>query len=189
MMKRFVFISILLILLFLTSCISFTFNPIYTDKDLIFEPALSGLWSEPDSKDTYKFTRSGEKSYELIYTDEDDNKGTFEVHLVNLDGTLFLDIYPGKKEITNNEFYNAHFLVLHSVVYVEQIEPTLKVSMIDDNWLKEYLEENPTSISYQIFNDNVVLTAPTEEVQAFLTSHVHMEDVFETLTEMIRLDK
>ena len=188
-MKRFVFYSTWLILLFLTGCISFTFNPIYTEKDLIFEPALSGLWSEPDSRDTYKFARAGEKSYELVYTDENGYKGTFEVHLVNLGGTMFLDLYPRKKEITNNEFYNAHFLVLHSIVYVEQIEPTLKISMMNDDWLKEYLEENPTAISYQIFNDNVVLTAPTEEVQAFLVSHVHMEGAFETPTEMIRLDK
>ena len=188
-MKRFVFCLTLPIFLFLTSCISFTFQPIYTNKDLTFEPALSGLWSETDSRDTYKFARSGEKSYELIYTDENGNKGTFDVHLVNLNGIMFLDIYPRKKEITNNEFYNAHFLVLHSIVYVEQIEPTLKLSMINDDWMKEYLKENPTAISYQIFNDNVVLTAQTEELQAFLIGHVHIEGAFETLTEMIRLDK
>lgn len=188
-MKKFVFCSTLPILLFLTSCISFTFHPIYTNKDLTFEPALLGVWSEPDSRDTYEFIQSGEKSYILICTNESGNKGIFDVHLVSMNGIMFLDLYPKEIKITNNGFYNAHFLVLHSVVYVEQIEPTLKLSMINNDWMKEYLKENPTAISYQIFNNNVVLTAQTEELQTFLISHIRTKDAFESPSEMTQLDK
>ena len=68
-------------------------HPLYTDKDLIFEPALLGEWVEakPDSKSTLTFSKTGDKEYKLRSGDPGDKQSIFIARLVKLGDKLFLD--------------------------------------------------------------------------------------------------
>ncbi|MCK5270910.1 MAG: hypothetical protein KAJ46_09000, partial [Sedimentisphaerales bacterium] len=44
-------------------------HSLYTDKDVIFNPNLVGLWAEENAPESWCFTKYDEKSYRLVYTD------------------------------------------------------------------------------------------------------------------------
>ena len=69
-------ISILLVLVitaFLVGCVPVdSLNPIYTDKDVIFESALVGTWmgQNPDEGDL-RITRAGDNAYQLVMNERE----------------------------------------------------------------------------------------------------------------------
>lgn len=55
-------LAALAVALTLTICVH-SLRPLYTGKDLIFDPALVGVWSEDDSRDSWAFEKSAEKAF------------------------------------------------------------------------------------------------------------------------------
>ncbi|MHC4060345.1 MAG: hypothetical protein ACYSUC_01085 [Planctomycetota bacterium] len=108
-------------------------HPLYTEKDVVFEEELLGVWiDDPNGpEETMEFRRpnESEEEYELIFTDEEGNKGVFVAHLVKLKDKLFLDVQPdqfpsGKKDAEEMAMpYNAFFFVpVHTFIEVDCIE-------------------------------------------------------------------
>jgi hypothetical protein len=153
-------------------------RPIYTDKDLVFETALVGLWSGPNSAASWHFTKSGEKAYRLVHTDDKGRKGVFDAHLAKLDGMLFLDLYPQAPRAPMNELYQFHIQPVHTFLRVYQITPALQMSCMDPKWLKEYLEEQPDALRHEKQGDRLLVTASTEQLQAFLIKHGSTDKAF-----------
>jgi hypothetical protein len=72
-------------------------NPLYTQKDLVYDPALLGTWCLKDDNDTYTLQRSGSATYklELRGSDKDTNEeyqGVWDARLLRLGKFLFLDV-------------------------------------------------------------------------------------------------
>lgn len=160
-------------LILLTGCIP-SLNPLYTEADRVYEPAAVGTWNQTDSKATWEFARRDEKSYDLLYTDDNGRQGRFVAHLVELDGERFLDIFPDEVDFQASGFYKFHLVPIHTVYRVRQIEPNLELAAIDFKWLEKHLNENPDSIQVASFNGRKLISAPTEEVQAFVVRHKDM---------------
>src|ERR1051326_5536439 len=89
-------------------------NPLYTEKDLIHDPALLGAWVEP-SDDTNKeerswtFTKADEHAYQLEIK-QGDRRSPFGAHLLQLGGQRSLDICPADigSEGAHHEIGRAH---------------------------------------------------------------------------------
>jgi hypothetical protein len=175
------------LMIFLVSCAP-SLHPLYTDRDLVFELDLVGEWSEEGSKETWTFTKSGEKEYGLVYIDEKGKRGEFIVHLVKAEERLFLDFFPVvsdfKKDV--NDFYTGHVLRVHTFMRVEQIQPTLRMAPLDHDWVKKYLQDHPDDIRHEKVNDGILLTAQPKELQAFLLKHEKTEAAFGELSDLIR---
>jgi hypothetical protein len=75
---------LVLLALALAGCVP-SWNPFYTENDLVFDPALAGAWRPVEAKDASKeaweFTKAGDKHYQLAQTDEEGQKAAFEVRL------------------------------------------------------------------------------------------------------------
>lgn len=56
-----------LILGLLPACVP-SMNPLYTAKDLVFDPALVGAWAPDGSKETWRFEQLGGKRYGLTHS-------------------------------------------------------------------------------------------------------------------------
>ena len=166
-MKKAIWILVLSIPLLLAGCVPFSLYPIYTDDTLIFEPALVGWWAKPDAQEIYVFSANGEKGYELTSLSMDEDTHHFDVHLADIGGTTFIDLYPEETAFKDSD-YGGHSIPVHSFFVVEQFEPTLKILPIDMDWMGTYLKDHPDAIDYDDFGDKGVVTASTEEIQAFL---------------------
>ena len=187
-MKNFLKLSVLFCFLgIFVSCIPIlSLNPLYTEKDLIFEPALIGVWSETNSRETWEFTNDGGESYDFIFTDENGEAGRFDAYLVRIQNKMFLDIVPKEPELYENEYYRFHLLPVHSFLYIAQIEPRLQMAMLELDWLKELIEKSPTAIKHEIIDDGILVTASTENLQKLWVEHVDTEDAYSSLSNMVR---
>lgn len=159
-------------------------QPSYTEKDLTFDPQLVGLFQQATA--TWDFTKTGDKEYQLIYTDEEGRSGRFIAHLAAVGGARFLDLHPVKGDVQANEFYKFHLLPIHTTYLVQQTSPDVKLAGLDMRWLNEYLAANPEAIQNTTFDNQHLITAPTVELQAFLLEH---RDKFTVVFDLQRIQK
>ena len=188
-MKRIIFTSAALALVSLTGCIVTSVNPLYTQKDLVFDPALIGDWSEGEGKDTWAFEQGAGKKYKLLHTDEKGRIGTFETHLLKLGKYQFLDLHlvdPGEKEEWQINELAAVAMIMrpgHLFFKVSQIQPTLQVSPLHEDWLQKLLEKDPRAIQHERIHFGTndyrnVLTAGTKDLQKFVLKYADSTDAF-----------
>jgi hypothetical protein len=178
-----------LALLVLAGCIPSSINPFYTDDDVVFEPALIGVWSEQDSKATYEFIRTDSNMYTMSGVDEEGKNFALEARLVKVDGAMYIDLYPDLNEIDISEDYKVNLVPVHTFYYVHHIEPELLLASINEDWLKDYLEAEGKDIPYQIVDDNVVFTGPTSMLRELMADLPNEEGALETPTPFTRLKK
>jgi hypothetical protein len=175
-------VFVLIIILGLTGCFVLSVHPLYFEKDLIFETDLVGTWGEKghekDLSELWIFQKSGNKSYRLTIRDKEDGEGEFEAHLLKLGEYLFMDLYPEEPEATS-DFYKMHVIPAHSFMLVSLEGNVLRLAFFDLDWLKKNIEQNKVSIKHERRDDTIVLTASTEELQAFVLKHVEEAFPFE----------
>jgi hypothetical protein len=172
-------------LLMLAGCVP-SLHPLYTDADVIFDPALVGVWAEKDSRESWAFTREGEKQYRLVYTDENGRRGEFIAHLLKAEGQRFLDLFPVEPYLQQNDFYRGHLLPVHTFLLISQIEPTLRMSCLDPEWLKRFLARNQAAIRHEKLDDEILLTASPKQLQKFLLTHLKTKGAFGEPSELRR---
>ena len=68
-------------------------------------------------------------------------------------------------------FYKLHLVPIHTIDLVKRTEPNLELAAIDYKWLDKYLTDHPGAIQFATFNGRKMITAPTEDVQAFVLKH------------------
>ncbi len=172
-------------ILALTGCIP-SLHPLYTDADLTFDPALTGTWTRQDSTETWLVTKTGEKEYLLVYTDENGKKGEFSLHLLKAEGMLYADLYPVEPSMKENEYYVGHLMRVHTFYRVRQIEPTLQIAGLKLEWLKDHLQQHPDALKHEKVDDGILLTAQPKEMQAFLAKQEKTADAWAEIPPMTK---
>ena len=162
----------------LTGCVVTSVYPFYFEKDLAFEQALVGDWKKKDQPDEHwKFERDSGNGY--LITSESGGKTTvFQGRAFKLRGRTFLDLTTtGWKEDIQPEPVPSHFLAR-----IVQLTPTVKLSAMNYDWLKEVLAKDPNAVRHIVLptgekpdERRIVLTADTAELQEFLLKHLKTE--------------
>jgi hypothetical protein len=151
-----------------------------------------GDWTDADGN-IVKFTQTDAKSYKLVYMDKDGKTASYAAHLAQIRDTLFLDLCPEEVVPANtNGGYQLHILPMHSFWVVHQITPELKSSFMNPDWFKKYLADNPKEIAHEQVEtgkdkNRIVLTASTEELQAFFLAHLNTPGAFSPLAAFRKL--
>ncbi|HXT41760.1 MAG TPA: hypothetical protein VN887_17265 [Candidatus Angelobacter sp.] len=181
----------------LAGCVQMSLNPLYTEKDLAFDPALLGTWQgvwrggifTNDTNGiltTWNFTKGdGDKEYKLFFTDEEGKTAQFFVRRLKLGEALFLDFLPADPDDleTNRSFYyDRHFIPMHSFARLLSVESGLQVSLFSGAWLEELLNKDPAAIRHERLDQEraglIILTATTKELQSFVLKHLDDKDAF-----------
>jgi hypothetical protein len=126
------YLVLLALLACLTGCVPVdSLNPLYTDKDVVFDESLLGSWVGTDNGEdgVLEFIARGEdgkKSYSLVMTDKDKDSNTYKksvyhAQLVKLNEHLFLDVVPD----TFDSRPNSYSLRVKSGKSGATIEPAL----------------------------------------------------------------
>lgn len=168
------------ILIWIVGCVP-SLNPIWTEKDLIFDAALLGTWRDKDSKATFVFTKTGDKEYRVLQTDDNGVKAEFGVRLAKLKDRRFLDFTIKNVEddqIKLNDWARFSIIPGHLILLVHATEPELRIAAMNPDWLKEHVEKKPKAIATRKHGDGLVLTASTEELQAFVLKHSGENELF-----------
>jgi hypothetical protein len=162
-------------------------HSLHTEKDIVFDVKLLGTWIDDPNKPeaTWKFTRMDKpnNAYNLLLTENKEEKGLFIAYLVKLQDKLFLDLSPFSAESDDpnegNLPFNAIFLIsAHTFIKVDSIEPQLKFGLTQDNKMKELLKADPNAVKHTIIDDRLILTASTKELQSFVLKYADDNRLF-----------
>jgi hypothetical protein len=187
-MKKIPFLLLAALAVALVGCVVTSVCPFYTEKDLVFEPALVGNWLKQvkDAPDeVWRFERTGDRVYRFTLIEE--RKATvMEAHAFKLQGQLFLDVSSLEQDI--------HVIPPHYLLRVTDLTSTsLQLAQLDNEWLKQLLAGNPAAIAHHVINagDNsedirVVLTADTPALQRFILDHLKTSDAWKDSFDLRR---
>ncbi len=197
-MKTRIIILISTLCLF-NSCIVKSLFPFFTKDTIYFEKALLGNWKGNDNqewkiislKDKFESENKDDstsnsevekmfKNYLKGYYIERIHKNKKTSYLAvpfKLNHQLFLDFQPFSLE---NEFkdtptlVNYHFVTAHSLVKVELSNTILQLKWLDSDEFEKLLKEKRIKIKHIRTLDypEYLLTAPSEELQKFITKYM-----------------
>jgi len=164
-------------------------HSLYTKENVVFEQKLLGTWvDDPNSPEViWEFTHIDEpkNAYKLIFSDDKGKKGSFVAHLVKLQNSLFLDVFPDEFPCDTEDpnktdwLCNVFFLVpVHTFIKIDSIEPQLKMRLTDDDKMAELLKEDQNAVKHTSIEDRLILTASTKELQAFVLKYADDSRVF-----------
>lgn len=170
----------------LTACVT-SLHPLYTDADLVEEPALVGLWADTSSKETWTVFAAKDKSYRAVVFDGERKTAAYVVHLVRLGDSLFLDACPDTGALSGLDAYGSNFLPTHTFLRVLEVKPRLKIAAISEEWIKARGNTAAAGVRHELVNNDAILTGSTEELQALLKQAVRDAKAFPSVDELIRL--
>lgn len=184
-MRRLSSLAWLGVTLLLLGCIP-SLHPLYTEEDLIFDPALVGSWINEDTRESWTFTKTSEKQYKVVYVEPERGSAEFEGRLLKSGESVFLDLYPSDPKIEGNEFYKIHFVPVHTFMLIRQIEPELKMAALHIDWIRGYLRDNPAAVKHERVENDILFTAQPKELQAFLVSTIQTEKAWADIDPLKR---
>ena len=183
MKKRIVFLVILPVLCLLASCIG-SLRPLYTDKDLVFDPKMVGDWQDKEGV-TWKIQAYTDaqltlnhKGYMVSYRDKDDS-GRLVGNLVKLNGLFFLDLYPVMPMEGKNSFLVQNFLPVHTYFKVKVSDKEIGLYSFASQKLYELLGENRIRLKHEDMQDYKIITASTQEIQQFVIKYAAHDELFD----------
>lgn len=162
--------------LLIAGCVVSSLHPLFTNKDLAFDPSFLGTWAGLDEDDTLVFQAGEAKAYDLTYITEGQGL-KFKVHLVQLGELQFFDVYP-KIGKDHDAF---HLLPAHTFWRVERDGNMLRTAWLDQGWFEEGIAKKKIIIPNQLVEDRFILTASTEELQKFVLQYA--DEAFSNFSE------
>jgi hypothetical protein len=155
-------------------------HPIYTPETLTYDPALVGVFVD-DGEDKTRIEIApaagndqpgAVKSYRVVHTDKDGKSATLSGHLARVGDLLVADLtVADEKGIPASDFYRAHLFPLHTFWVVKMDEKSLTLRTVSHDWMQKFVAEQPGAVAHYKSNDDVILTAPPDELQKFLVAH------------------
>jgi hypothetical protein len=159
-------------------------HPLYTGKDIVFEPQLVGTWFDAEATtDRFVFVieKLGNDAYKVAMTDPANQPTvtyTFEVHLVKLGDHLFLDAIQSDIQGTGQDL-SAFAVSGHMISRISLDGDVLSLKFLGVEWVAKGLKAGSISIRHEDQDDGTpVLTAGTTELQKFALDHVSDDDAF-----------
>lgn len=177
-MKRIFASAAIVITLIVAGCVP-SLNSWYAKKDVDFDKALLGVWKQRNGDSVWTFSQSkkhGKDRYDVLVETKEKGglkKARLTGTLAKIGGARYLDLTPaegGFKDETSL-FYAWHLVPAHTLQKVETSGGTLKIAMMNLEWMKKHLKDHPDALPHVNSDDRPVLTASTAQLQAFLAKH------------------
>ena len=179
----------LILAVFFSGCVVYSFYPLYTEKDLFPNDILTGVYSDGEGTTwTFEHPYKGEKipkkldrtSYILHTIDKDNKESKFSVHIIKLGEFYFVDFYLDDfLEDDDIDLSSFHIVPVHTFAKLTITDDELIFNWFDPDWLKKLIDENKIRIRHEDNGDYILLTAKPGELQKFVTKYEETEEAFE----------
>ena len=156
-MRRFALFLALASVLFLAGCSSLvSLNQFVTDGEAALDPALPGLWADPDGG-LYAIQKDG-AGYAIRYTNKDGEASKFKARTAMAGDVELMDLWSADD--------NPFQLQVHTPIRIWVAGSTLRMAFLDSDWLKKQAAQQlPTTPA----DDNrTLIVAPGDAVRGFL---------------------
>jgi hypothetical protein len=181
------------LLMLLAGCTTPSLNAMATEDTLATDTGLAGQWQEAGKDDTlYIVTAGPDKTYRLLAVpdDADEKPAEFSFHLVRLGSHDFIDMTVPKHAAEElGERHGTTVIPAHVFMKVLREGDELKVWQVSNDWLHDGIKNGTLTLGHALMgeDDNLVLTAPTTELQAFFRKYAPDKKAFEEPMTLKRL--
>lgn len=188
-MKRWIVYTILLAMMAMTSCLVSSLHPFYKEKDIYFDPVMTGSWLDGDSclwtieantiSPGFMEPEQRDQRYRITYYEEPDRAGIFVGTLFQINGVPYVDFYPDPDEDQcTTELTCWHHFPTHTLARVQYSQDSILLYWFGEDWLNELLEQNRIRIQHETVEispdySRHVLTASTDELQKFIRKYAN----------------
>ena len=159
-------IPILVAALLTTACSDLlSVEPLASDRNTVFDPALLGNWRILDKNDDIIVSvREGNNhGYDILWVDvKSDSKSHLDGQLVEINGQHVLDVSPHDADA------GAFFVPGHAFLYLTSLPNGLKIQFLDSKWLQEQVTQSRL-LPHSASGAHPVITATTADMQDFFT--------------------
>jgi len=123
-----------------------------------------------------------------------DQATTMKVELTKIGGNIYMDMFPINDKITGR--FSTNFIEAHTFAKVEFNEEKLLFHSFDTVRIEDLLKSKKVRLKHEIitkakndqnkivYEESVVLTAPTKELRAFIEKYGTEEDLFDDAEEL-----
>jgi len=178
----------------LAGCVAGSLQPLYTDKEVTFDPGLLGKWQELDVPDpgVWTFAKGEVQAYTLTIEQKTDKGGkdrTFwEAHLVSLGMYTVFDLCPAPLATEKQVVDKYGYVGLHSQFLVRRDKDTLHLAVLNLDWVDTQIAQGKAHLSFvELENQDRLLTGSTQELQQFYASTARDPEAFAELVALKRL--
>ena len=192
-------VILVLSLVIFNSCIVKSLNPFYTKDTIEFTKDFVGEWKDnnnnkwsiisiksiPDESENQKINlREQKKSFKEEYGDsyfvkyeKEKQTSIFIATPFKINGQYFLDFIPFDVEESNlSSLMKYHIIYTHSLVKLDIMDDgTVNIKWFDEKRLKDLFEKQKIKIKHKkvgVMEDDILLTATSEELQEFLKKYM-----------------
>jgi len=171
---------LLLTLILVPGCVR-SLHPIYTTETLTYDPAFLGSWVDEKGETRLDIAASSDndqpdaiKSYRVTHTDKDHESAQLLGHLAKVGDLLVADLtIADENDLPRSDFAKSHLFPLHTfwILHRGDDGQTFTVRALEHDWMKKLIDEKPAAVAHYKTSDDIILTAPPEELQKFLLAH------------------
>ncbi len=193
--------------LFFTGCFLQTVHPLVKPENSILLPGLEGRWFDDETRWTFindltKFPELSpvfegdpeheedsefKNAYLVLYENLDDassDTALFVGSVIKLDGAYFLDLELwakslGELENTENSFVDSHLFPVHTISKISVNDKGMELEFFKSSFIKELISSNRVRIKHEKVDEDILITASTEELQKFVEKYANEEEAFE----------
>ncbi len=151
--------------LLLAGCFVTSVYPFYRVDDPIFDKSLLGTWEIEGQDELIVVSQAGEKKYTLLYYG-DSGASAYDGHLLELGRVRYMDLFPRP-----DQRRDAHHYPVHSLWKVSVESNRLHLTPMDESAVRTLVEDTSVAITAKRDGDSILLTSPTEELQAFVRNY------------------
>jgi hypothetical protein len=163
-------------------CLVVALHPVYDPDSIAFEPSLVGVWTSDEDNLTVTFDRAEWHSYHLAL--DDSGKITkLSARLTRIaDDVLLLDLTP-----VDGSEVPALTLPVHMIFRITVGADVMTIAPLNYDRFYDMAKAGPSGLGLTVdARQNAVMTASTEDLRAWLTSHANDEGVFAAQTTLKR---
>lgn len=188
-MKKVIVYTFIAVMLAMTSCLVTSLHPFFKEKDINFDPVMTGRWIDQDSclwiiesnmvSESFMGPEHPDKTYKISYYEEPETAGRFIGTLFDINGIPYVDFYPDPDEDhCVNELICWHHIPTHTLARVQYNSDSILLYWFGEEWLNDLLEQNRIRIKHETVEVSTdyprnVLTASTDELQKFIRKYAN----------------
>jgi hypothetical protein len=176
---------VLLLALGSAGCLVTSLRPFYDDTSIEFEEALIGEWENEEDRTRIRLDRAAWKSYKVTYTSPS-GPVVLTGFLTRVGEGRVLDLTAGRPPDPV-----ALLIPAHVAVRVQILGDTATVSGLNYGWFLHEIEQGRlTRLRPALDNrKNVVMTADTAGLRAWLAAQARDSEVFGDATRFVRITR
>ena len=181
------------------SCIPSLF-PLYTAEDIVYDDRIEGTWDggfdqmgiwtvekleyhpknsfwDPDWTEPDVDSDPANIHYRLTVrqaTLKDTVEAEFLLHLLELGGNMYMNICPHEYEL-DHDFLSWHMIEANTFLQVKICDDRFEARAFDPGFLLNLIKNDRIRIDHVSFGGEVLITAPTRELQQFVLKYSGVE--------------